>query len=213
MIQIIVNGIGYNNMKIIKKIYTISKGWIIKIKYSLKIKIREFGTTYVSMDKEAIVGNGMLQLNTNAVSIHETSKIRIDKSGKLILDGFVSFYSGLNLHIADNASARIGNGTYINENTKISIKKKLEIGEECAISNNVSIMDSDFHVLENEKEETGVIIGNHVWIGADVTILKNVCIGDGCVVGARSVVTKSIPSNSLVVGNPARIVKNNVLWK
>lgn len=53
-----------------------------------------------------------------------------------------------------------------------------------------------------------VTIGNNVWLGSNVTILKNVEIGDNVIIGAGSIVTKSIPSNSVAVGTPAKVVKS-----
>ncbi len=58
-----------------------------------------------------------------------------------------------------------------------------------------------------------MIIGNHVWIGENALILKGVKIGDNSIVGAGSVVTKDVPNNSIVAGNPARIIKNNINWE
>ncbi|HEX7757448.1 MAG TPA: DapH/DapD/GlmU-related protein, partial [Niabella sp.] len=52
-----------------------------------------------------------------------------------------------------------------------------------------------------------VTIGNNVWVGGNATILPGVTIGDNCVIGAGSVVTKDIPANSLAVGNPARVIR------
>ncbi|MCO7251752.1 DapH/DapD/GlmU-related protein [Pseudoalteromonas sp. Ps84H-4] len=62
-------------------------------------------------------------------------------------------------------------------------------------------MSAQNHISEK------IIIGNDVWIGAGVIILKGVKVGDGAVIGAGAVVTKSIPSNAIAVGNPARVVK------
>ncbi|MBE8955352.1 MAG: sugar O-acetyltransferase, partial [Quinella sp. 2Q5] len=58
--------------------------------------------------------------------------------------------------------------------------------------------------LESSKP---IVIGDDVWIGGDVTILPGVKIGSGCVIGAKSLVTKDIPDNVLALGNPAQVVK------
>lgn len=52
-----------------------------------------------------------------------------------------------------------------------------------------------------------IIVGNNVWIGGNVTVLPGVVIGDNCVIGAGSVVTKDIPDNSLAVGNPRKVIR------
>ena len=62
------------------------------------------------------------------------------------------------------------------------------------------------------NEPKDVNIGNHVWIAANVIVLKGVTINDGSIVGTRSVVTHDVPSNSLAVGVPAKTVKSNVEW-
>lgn len=54
----------------------------------------------------------------------------------------------------------------------------------------------------------GILIGKNVWVGDNVCILAGVTIGDNCIIGANSVVTKSIPENCVAVGNPAKVVKN-----
>ena len=64
-------------------------------------------------------------------------------------------------------------------------------------------------VLRNSRREwaESVIIGDNVWIGGSVTILPGVTIGDNVTIGAGSVVTKDIPSNSIAVGNPCKVIK------
>lgn len=57
-----------------------------------------------------------------------------------------------------------------------------------------------------------VVIGNHVWIGSEVLILKGSTIGDGSVIGARALVAGRIPANVVAAGNPARVVRENVGW-
>lgn len=74
-----------------------------------------------------------------------------------------------------------------------------------------SIIDLETNKRINFAED--IVIGNYVWIGAHCIILKGVEIGDNCIVGTNSIITKSICQNSLSVGIPAKIVKRNVTWK
>ena len=65
----------------------------------------------------------------------------------------------------------------------------------------------DLPIYAQPHKNAPIIIGNNVWIGANVTILKGITINDGAVIGAGSVVTKNVPKNTIVVGNPAKIIK------
>lgn len=123
-------------------------------------------------------------------------------------------YSGAKIYINKNAKLILGSG-YINHNLNLSCFNKIEIGEQVAISENVTIRDSDNHEIIGSKKliTLPVKIGNHVWIGMNVTILKGVTIGDGAVIAAGSVVNKDVLSNTLVAGVPARLIKNDVKWK
>lgn len=113
-----------------------------------------------------------------------------------------------------HAEIRIGSRTYIGDRTEIHAGQRVTIGDGCDISWDCCIMDRDYHKLGSEKEVFApVTIGNHVWIGCKATILKGVTVGDGAVIAAGSVVTKDVPPRSLVGGNPARVLKEEVEWK
>ncbi len=94
--------------------------------------------------------------------------------------------------------------------------QQIDIGEDVAIAENVSIRDSDNHFItsdENFQMTKPVRIGNHVWIGMNVLILKGVTINDGAIIAAGSVVTRDVPANCLVAGVPAYVIKENVQWE
>jgi len=115
-------------------------------------------------------------------------------------------------------SFRAGNLSYIRGDSRINITGgSVHIGSGCNIAQRLNIHTSGTDtedVLKGEssenwlKESRGdVIIGDNVWIGDDVTIISPVSIGNNSVIGSGSVVTKDVPSNCVVAGNPARIVK------
>lgn len=68
-------------------------------------------------------------------------------------------------------------------------------------------------MINGSEPTRPIVIGNKVWIGTNVTVLKGVKIGDGCVIAAGSLVTKDIPANCLAGGVPAKVIKENVKWK
>jgi maltose O-acetyltransferase len=97
----------------------------------------------------------------------------------------------------------------INSGSIIRAAQAVTIGDDARIGSNVSISDTDGHeVVPGEGMKVAPItIGNDVWIGRAAIILPGVMIGDGAVVGAGAIVTKDVPPRTVVVGNPARPVK------
>lgn len=125
----------------------------------------------------------------------------------------VRLYQGVGLYLDQpGATISIGNGTYLNRRTEITCKSNVTIGDDCAISWDVLITDTDYHQFMASDPVGPVKIGNNVWIGAKAIILKGVTIGDGAVIAAGSVVTKDVPAAALVRGNPATVVRDGVTW-
>ncbi|AWF82046.1 acetyltransferase [Microbulbifer sp. A4B17] len=115
-------------------------------------------------------------------------------------------------HKGAEASITIGNFVLISPGVRISAAQSIEIGDACMIAANVYISDSDWHGLYNRTRPfrctSPVRLGNNVWIGDGATICKGVTIGDNSVVGAGSIVTKDVPANTVVAGNPAKPIKS-----
>jgi acetyltransferase-like isoleucine patch superfamily enzyme len=139
----------------------------------------------------------------------------------------VSCYAGCSFAIGVNGTASIGDYTLLN-GALVMAEERIEIGSYCIISWNVGIADSDFHPIspaarlqdslamapylddrpERPKIRTApVIIEDNVWIGMGAIILKGVTIGKNSIVGAGAVVSRSVPPNTIVAGNPAVPVK------
>ena len=93
----------------------------------------------------------------------------------------------------------IGDKCFFNQNVSITCKKKILIGDRCQIANNVVIVDHDHAGSENwgSYVETPVIIGNDVWIGANVVIMRGTTIGDKAVIGAGSIVKGNVPEGKV----------------
>jgi len=119
----------------------------------------------------------------------------------------------------DNNLIYLGNNTSSNGLNLSSKSSNLIIGEDCMFAVNVWIRNSDEHLifeldsLEPINSSGEVIIYPHTWVCQDALILKNTRIGPGSIVGAKSLVTKDVPSFSVVGGNPAKVLKRNISWE
>lgn len=144
------------------------------------------------------------------------SILRIMGGGKMIVEGDFHLFDGASVFVGAGAALVVHGGwSFLNTNATLNCHKRIEIGRGCAISDNVCIDDSDSHVIDGNEEymTAPIVIEDHVWIAKNVTVLKGVTIGEGAIIGAGSVVTKSIPAHCLAVGNPARVIRENVSWK
>ena len=132
----------------------------------------------------------------------------------LCLMGPIFFDFGINTHF--------GKDCYANFNFTVLDCMPVKIGDRVFFGPNVSLVTPVHPLLSEERnpyfdEEKGyitdkeynkpIVIGSDCWFGTNVVVIGGVTIGDGCVIGAGSVVTRDIPSNSLAVGNPCRVIR------
>lgn len=126
-------------------------------------------------------------------------------------------YSRLQNYYQDdnNPSIRIGNHCYIGYYFSILNASSVTLGNDVLIASHV-LISSENHGVDPELEmpymdqpliSKPVIIGDGCWIGEKVCVLPGVSIGKKCIIGAGSIVTKSIPDYSIAVGNPAKVIK------
>lgn len=124
-------------------------------------------------------------------------------------------FNGSFIRIYGDGQIVSGSGCYISFNSYINLQSgtQLILGNNVSIGHNVKIYTSSFIakklVLEGVKENYGseVKIGNNVLIGANCFICPEIKIGNNVVIGANSVVTRDVPSDSVVAGNPAKVIK------
>lgn len=128
----------------------------------------------------------------------------------------------------DEAEIRIGNRTTFNTDTCLHCNsgKKLIVGEDVMFSLNIRLLCGDGHSIFNvntgknvnsipellSPRQNELVIGNHVWVGMNVTMLAGTNIGDGSIIGANSLVKGVFPNNCVIGGNPAKRLKNDVAW-
>lgn len=122
------------------------------------------------------------------------------------------------LSLGDNARIYIGDDSYLGDFCNVLAVQEVSIGKDCAISWHVLFMDTSSHpfALKGEIPETKIApikIEDHVWIGCRAVILKGVTVGQGAIVANNAVVTKDVPPGTMVAGNPARVIRENVIWE
>jgi len=107
-------------------------------------------------------------------------------------------------------SIHIGNYCIVNPGVRITSAAEITIGDGCMLAMNAYLSDADWHDLQHRIFTPGtskpICLGDNVWIGDSALVCKGVTIGENSVVGANSVVTKDVPPNTIVAGNPAKVV-------
>lgn len=148
--------------------------------------------------------------------------------GKSLLqfaEGFTTgYYCRFDLLSKENDNSKkliIGKNCKIGDNVHIVASEKIIIGDNCLMASKIFISDTSHGDYSNTATDSSpditpderllytkpVRIGNNVWIGENVCILLGVKIGDGCIIGANSVVNRDMPDNCIVAGSPARVIK------
>lgn len=138
----------------------------------------------------------------------------VSEGATLSVNGSFTMRDGVYVTVDRGATLSLRDG-FLNNGGKISCFSKISLGDDVRLSEDVILRDSDNHEILREGfiKNSPIVIGDHVWIGLRVIILKGVTIGDGSVVAAGALVNKSIPQNTLVGGIPAKEMKNNINWR
>ena len=166
----------------------------IILKGSLEIGISKFGI-FLNSDRTLLKIRGKLKINSSHYSIGR----------------------GCRIYIAENAIVEFGEKGHITGFTNMIISNKLIIGDNCSISWNCQFLDDEHNYITyvgKKDKENEIIIGDNIWIGSGVQIYKGVKIANGCVIGANSIVKGEFSEpNTLISGNPAKVIKTEVMWK
>lgn len=116
------------------------------------------------------------------------------------------------------ASLRIGNSNNIRNNVFMNIGGDIKIGSNCLFAA-VKFRSTDSHKIYDEisgeqiNVDSPISVGDKVWLAEDVLLLGGAQVGNGCVVGARSLITSQLPDKCLAVGLPAKVVRTGIHWE
>lgn len=174
-------------------------------------------------------------LNSKFFLYGEKNSVVIERTNQMICGLSVKMYGKNNsLEIKQDATifglrivirgdgCRIVIGEHFSENincmmTCMGKENYILIGDDCMLSENIDVWNTDSHQITNWEglvinRNKPIVIGNHVWVGKNCSILKGVSIGDNSIIGMSSVVTNNVDSNSIYVGNPAHKIKEGISW-
>lgn len=140
--------------------------------------------------------------------------LEINKCGKIITYGPVTFYKGCNITVCENATFEVGKGCEFNANLLVATARKIQLGKQVFVGWNVTILDGDGHDIidmQNGKvinENRPVIIGDHCWLAANTTITKGVHLSHDVIVPNGTTLHKSCDTPYCVFSN--KILKQKI---
>ena len=173
------------------------------------------GELYLPTD-ESIMEEQLVCLN-NLYDFNQTRPTELDKREKMLKQMFAEIGEGCYIEPPLHANwggkhCHFGKNVYCNFNLTLVDDTHIYVGDYSKFGPNVVIATAGHPILPELREKAyqynaPVKIGKCVWLGAGVIVLPGVEIGDNCVIGAGSVVTKNVPANCVAVGNPCRVIR------
>ena len=132
--------------------------------------------------------------------MNSSFKIAIKRNSKLILGKNFRSRNNVSFRIYDKGNIIIGKNCFFNDTCSVNCRKKIIFGDDIICGQNVQFFDHDHNYRDNMDEflTQEITIGNNVWIGANAVILRGTKIGDYAVIAAGTVVTKDVPSNTVL---------------
>ncbi len=161
--------------------------------------------------------------DNNSIDIGENSRLKytqitiLGDNNHIIAEDGSKLDGPCKITLEGNSTLYIGRNSGIRGVTFVAKDANITVGRNCMFSYDVIVRNNDSHkVLDADGNVTNgaqdIVIGDHVWLCERSTILKGVTIGENSILGFGAVVTKDCPPNSVMAGNPARVVKQNVTW-
>lgn len=199
----------------IKSIYYSSfidegNGKIIVENPNIIVKIQKSPGSKLILEGKVIVNSHIGGTHPIIINLGANSIIKI--SGDFIIGNGVKLITS-NGAILSFGGKDVESGSGITADSIIMCNKSIKIGKDFLCAWGVFISDSDWHSIGSQSHQSDVIIGNHVWIANNSSILKGSIISDNSIIASQSkVINKLYPPDSMLAGSPAKIVKSNISW-
>lgn len=150
--------------------------------------------------------------------ISKRSQILISPKANLVFEGNAWLNSGINIRLDDGGILRFGDNVTVNRNVAFRIANDTVIGEDSMFGTDIVLRDYDGHSSESGVSKSDpIVISKHTWIGSFSYLAKGTFSGEGSIIAAHSVVTRSSNKakidNVLIAGNPGVIKRKSVTWK
>lgn len=167
------------------------------------------------------IRTGLIQFGYGNIGIFDNKKSRSiwEVSGTVVFKGKCNIGHGSKISVGNSGKLILGENFVITAETSIVSFSEIQFGNNCLLSWDILVMDTDSHKLKDESgkiinKPTPIIIGDNIWIGCRCLILKGTIIPSNCVIGANSIVNKPLEKrNCLYVGSPCKMVKENISWE
>jgi acetyltransferase-like isoleucine patch superfamily enzyme len=194
--------------------------WKDAIRFPVFVKQTQFKKLQGKIIIDAPIRPGMIRIGYGYVGHFDRALKSIwEVSGQVTFKGSALLKFGSNIVVGPEGNLQLGEKFRISPQSSIICFKRIVFGNTCRLSWEVQVLDTDFHKIKTLDGEyinkpKDIEVGNHVWIGSRVSIMKGAKIGDDCIVAANSVVTKHLEGeHQVIAGIPAKVVRTGVTWE
>ena len=187
---------------------SLQEGRVLYVTRFCDIELHKGSTLFIN--GEVIIGNSVFR------HTHKETRVRVMSGGKFIIDGNWSCGDGADIEVFSTGELTIKRGPWANVNLTIICMDKILLDEFAMIGRDVTIRDNNGgHPIGiyGSRTHMPIIIGKHAWLTSNCTIMMGVKIGDGAIIGSNTLVTTSVPANSIANGNPAKVTQKDILWR
>jgi NDP-sugar pyrophosphorylase family protein len=198
----------------------------LPLKQAIKLPILLSNKVYLKVTAGQIkidcpITTGLIHFGYGDVGIFDNKKSRSiwEVSGTVIFKGKCRIGHGSKILVGSSGTVIFGENFEITAETSIVSFSEIKFGNNCLLSWDILVMDTDFHTIKDEfgtifNEPRPIIIGDKVWIGCRCLVLKGAIVPNNCVIGADSIVNKNLEKdNCLYVGSPCKMIKENISWE